>query len=155
MKTKLATFSLLLLASVAGAAQPLAYVALEQPCRALDTRTAPHFPLVPGAVFVVDVMTPCEIPFEAKAVAANITATNTQGAGFISVLRPIGRPETAPTPRTSVLNYVSAGQTVANAALVTLGEPINHWGGVFWLVAAVSGTDVIVDISGYYVPIAP
>lgn len=137
---------------VAGAAQPLAYVPLPESCRLLDTRTT-GTPLEPGVVLPVDVMGPCAIPFEAQAVAANITATNTTGEGFLALPRPVGRPSAAPAPTTSALNYTGPDQTVANAALITLGQPREHWGGVFWIVAGVSGADVIVDVSGYYVPL--
>jgi hypothetical protein len=69
----------------------------------------------------------------------NVTVTNTQGPGFI-LIYPAGGSQ----PTVSTLNYVT-GQTVANAAIVPLGT-----GGAVTVVAGVSGTDLIIDVNGYY-----
>jgi hypothetical protein len=74
-----------------------------------------------------------------RAYSLNITVTNTLGPGFIS-LYPTG----GSAPLVSTLNYV-AGQTIANAAIVPAGT-----GGGITAVAGVSGTDLIIDINGYY-----
>ncbi len=83
---------------------------------------------------------PCTgIPAGASAYSLNITVTNTLGAGFIS-LYPTG----GSAPLVSTLNFV-AGQTIANAAIVPAGT-----GGAITAVAGVSGTDLIIDINGYF-----
>jgi len=69
----------------------------------------------------------------------NITVTNTQGTGFIKVY-----PQGGSAPVVSTLNFV-AGQTVANAAIVPAGS-----GGGITVVAGVAGTDLIIDINGYF-----
>ena len=46
----------------------------------------------------------------------------------------------------STVNYV-AGQTIANAAIVPAGT-----GGGVTVIAGVSGTDLIIDINGYFAP---
>jgi len=69
----------------------------------------------------------------------NITVTNTQGPGFILIY-----PQGGSQPTVSTLNYV-AGQTVANAAIVPAGT-----GGGITVIAGVSGTELIIDINGYF-----
>src|SRR5215831_17882120 len=115
------------------------------PCRIVDTRgpagtfgapslspgVSRNFPLPTG---------PCAgIPTGVGAYSLNVTATNTVGPGFIKIY-----PQGGAAPVVSTLNYV-AGQTVANAAVVPAGTA----GGIT-VVAGVSGTDLIIDINGYY-----
>jgi hypothetical protein len=115
------------------------------PCRIVDTRgpagtfggpslpaSAPrNFPLPTG---------PCAgIPASVSAYSLNITVTNTLGPGFLSIY-----PQGGAAPLISTLNYL-AGETVANAAIVPAGTS----GGIT-VVAGVSGTDLIIDINGYY-----
>ena len=73
------------------------------------------------------------------AYSLNITVTNTLGPGFIKIY-----PQGGSAPVVSTLNYV-AGQTVANAAIVPAGT-----GNGVTVVAGVSGTDLIIDVNGYY-----
>jgi hypothetical protein len=90
-----------------------------------------NFPLPTG---------PCAgIPASVSAYSLNITVTNTLGPGFLSIY-----PQGGAAPLVSTLNYL-AGQTLANAAIVPAGTS----GGVT-VVAGVSGTDLIIDINGYY-----
>ena len=74
-----------------------------------------------------------------EAYSLNITATNAQGAGFILIY-----PQGGAQPPVSTLNYLF-GQTVANAAIVPAGS-----GGGVTVIAGVSGTDLIIDINGYF-----
>jgi hypothetical protein len=129
---------------IEAASSPLPFVAIT-PCRIVDTRgpagtfggpslpasTPRDFPLPSG---------PCAgIPVSASAYSLNITVTNTQGPGFISIY-----PQGGAAPLVSTLNYL-AGQTLANAAIVPAGTS----GGVT-VIAGISGTDLIIDINGYY-----
>jgi hypothetical protein len=115
------------------------------PCRIVDTRApagtfggpalaagAPRdFPLLSG---------PCAgLPPSVQAYSLNITVTNTLGPGFIQLY-----PKGASAPLVSTMNYV-AGQTLANAAIVPAGI-----GSAITAVAGVSGTDLIIDIDGYF-----
>jgi hypothetical protein len=118
------------------------------PCRLVDTRQG-GFPatygtpaLVAGVPRSFDLNSDplCTgIPGSVQAYSLNITATNTQGPGFILIF-----PQGGSQPPVSTLNYVG-GQTVANAAIV----PASASGGVT-VIAGVSGTDLIIDINGYF-----
>ena len=117
------------------------------PCRIVDTRGAVGTfggpALVAGAPRNFPLPTgPCTgIPAGVGGYSLNITVTNTQGPGFILIY-----PQGGTQPVVSTLNYV-AGQTVANAAIVPAGT-----GGGITVVAGVSGTDLIIDINGYFSP---
>lgn len=149
--------ALLAVPAVTGAQERLAFVAIE-PCRLVDTRVplagpgGPTGPLVPGQVAAVPVGPIgdlCGIPVEARAIQANVTATATKGAGFLSIMKALPGPVPVnPQPQTSLLNY-SQGQTVANAATVSLWWQDSL--GYFWVVAGGAGTDIVVDVTGYYV----
>jgi len=115
------------------------------PCRALDTRGngfsgAYGPPSLSAGVprdFVLNGQ--CGVPSAADAVSLNVTVTNTHGPGFI-LIYPTGSPQ----PTVSTLNYVG-GQTVANAAIVLLGDSEG-----VTVVAGVSATDLIVDVNGFF-----
>jgi hypothetical protein len=115
------------------------------PCRIVDTRGpvgpygGPTLPAASPRSFAL-LGGPCTgLPAGVSAYSLNITVTNTQGPGFIS-LYPTG----GSAPLVSTLNYVAA-QTIANAAIVPAGT-----GGAITAVAGVSGTDLIIDINGYF-----
>jgi hypothetical protein len=115
------------------------------PCRIVDTRG-------PDGAYGGPILTqastrsfdlndgPCPgIPAAVAAYSLNVTATQTQGAGFLSIW-----PQGSTPPTVSTLNYV-ANETVANAAIVPAGT-----GGGISVVAGVSGTHLIIDIDGYF-----
>jgi len=115
------------------------------PCRIVDTR-GPAGPygapsLAAGAPRDFDLDGgPCAgIPPGVEAYSLNVTVTNTAGPGFILIF-----PQGGTAPGVSTLNYV-AGDTLANAAIVPAGT-----GGGVTVVAGVSGTDLILDINGYF-----
>jgi hypothetical protein len=115
------------------------------PCRIVDTRGpvgpfgAPALPASLPRSFDLN-NGPCPgIPANAEAYSLNVTVTNTQGPGFI-LINPTG----GPVAVVSTLNY-TAGQTLANAAVVAAGTS-----GQVDFTAGVSGTDLIIDINGYY-----
>src|SRR5215831_7085262 len=115
------------------------------PCRLVDTRgngfTGQFGPpsLAAASPRSFSLTDQCGIPFGAAAVSLNVTVTNTQGPGFLTLY-----PQGSPRPVVSTLNFI-AGQTVANAAVVALG-PLDGLS----VVAGVSGTDLIIDTNGYY-----
>jgi hypothetical protein len=125
---------------------PLPFVAIP-PCRLADTRdgTFPAGygpPSLPAALIRDFVFTGrCGIASTAQAVSTSLAVTNTLGPGFIVTYPAGGSP---PNPLVSSVNYI-AGQTVANAAIVPLGT-----GGAATFAAGVSGTDLIIDVNGYY-----
>ncbi len=121
------------------------------PCRMVDTRgggvfTGSYGPPALAASTARDFeMTsasgPCPgIPYGATAISLNVTVVNTAGPGFIMIY-----PQGGAVPTVSTLNY-NAGQVLANAAIV----PMNSSGGIT-VVAGVSGTDLILDVNGYYI----
>jgi hypothetical protein len=116
------------------------------PCRIVDTRNAgmplgygpPALPPGnPGRSFVL--ANQCGIPSGAQAVSLNVTVVGPQGPGYILLY-----PQGGAQPLVSTLNYLQ-GQTVANAATVPLGT-----GGGITVVAAVSGTELVIDTNGYF-----
>ncbi len=82
------------------------------------------------------------VPQNAKAVALNVTATNPKEAGHLTVYPSGGR-----IPLASSVNF-TAGQTVANAVIAPVGPD----GSINIRNSAWAGTDVVVDVVGYYSP---
>jgi endosialidase-like protein len=130
--------------SAVQAGSPLPFISLT-PCRIADTRgngfTGAYGPpaLAVGSPRNFPLFGQCGIPVSAGAVSLNITVTNTQGSGFIKIF-----PAGVAAPVVSTLNYV-AGQTVANAAVVPVGS-----GGAVTVAAGAAGTDLIIDVNGFY-----
>jgi sugar lactone lactonase YvrE len=83
------------------------------------------------------------VPPTATAVVLNVTATNAAAAGFVQVL-PTGR---AAFGSSSSLNINKAGETVPNLVIA----PIGNGGDVTFY--SQSGTDLVVDLFGFYEPI--
>jgi hypothetical protein len=78
------------------------------------------------------------VPPNARSVVLNVTATEPDGSGFLTVF-----PGGAPRPLSSNLNYV-AGQTIPNAVIVGLGPTGTV--DIFSLAAS----HVVVDVVGYF-----
>ncbi|MBK9965878.1 MAG: hypothetical protein IPP07_13625 [Holophagales bacterium] len=121
------------------------------PCRMVDTRGGGVWtgsygpPALAGSSARSFPMTsasgPCPgIPTGAAAISLNITVVNTAGPGFIMIY-----PQGGAVPTVSTLNY-NAGQVLGNAAIV----PMSATGGIT-VVAGVSGTDLILDVNGYFI----
>jgi len=119
------------------------------PCRLVDTRQA-GFPAGYGPPslsagvprnFDLDSDPQCPgIPGGVAAYSLNFTVTNVQGPGFLKVF-----PQGGSTPvDISTLNYIP-GQNTANAAIVPAGVD-----GAITVISGVSGTDLIIDINGYF-----
>ncbi len=109
------------------------------PTRVLDTRQEPSPPTAPvsslsrliGATAVVP-------PHAAIAIAFNITVTESGGAGFVTAW-----PAHTARPLVSNLNATRSGQTVPNAAIVTLGlDELALY--------TQSGAHLVIDINGWY-----
>ena len=134
------------------AAQP-PYVAVS-PERLLDTRIgvgAPAGKLTAGATLVLQVTGAgaTAIPPNASAVALNVTVTEPDAPGFLTVW-PCGSPQ----PLASNVNY-SAGQTIPNLVVVKLGA-----GGTVCF-AGQATTHIVADVDGWfsasptYTPVTP
>ncbi|NNN21863.1 MAG: hypothetical protein HKL80_07685, partial [Acidimicrobiales bacterium] len=117
------------------------------PSRIFDSRNNSGFQgqgetLAPGASINVIVANQGGIPpSNAKVVVANITATNTQGPGYLVVY-----PSGTTKPDTSTLNWNGVGQSVANSAAITLGSN----GEITITNGGATSVDVIVDVTGWY-----
>ena len=96
--------------------------------------------LAAGSTLDVAVAGRCGVGANATAVAATVAVIDPAAPGFATIF-----PQGAQRPDTSTVNY-GPGEVVANSQLIALGA-----GGmsVYSLVA----TDVIVDITGYFVPV--
>jgi LPXTG-site transpeptidase (sortase) family protein len=80
------------------------------------------------------------VPVNATAVVLNVTAAASQGAGYVTVF-----PGDQGLPNTSNVNVERPDQTVANLVTVQLGQAyVNVYTSV--------GTQLIVDVFGYYAP---
>lgn len=75
---------------------------------------------------------------DAAAVAANVTVTRTEDAGFV-----VAHPAGTPTPGTSTVNHPSASRTVANFALVGTSDR-----GI--AIEAYEATHLVVDVTGWF-----
>jgi hypothetical protein len=113
------------------------------PTRVLDSRIGLGVPgkLAAGSSFVLDIGGVAPVPAGATAVVLNVTATNPDGASFVSAW-----PADKTQSTTSVINVESPGQTIAN--LVTV--PMDAAGGVAFFTQR--GLDLIADVQGYYSP---
>ncbi len=109
------------------------------PQRVLDTRTTAT-PLRAGTDQVLQLTGRAGVPAGAKAVAVNLTVTDATGSLDVQ-LYPGG---SKPTARTSSINVVR-GQTLANAAVATLGPD-----GTIGLRVSAGQVSVVIDVVGYY-----
>jgi hypothetical protein len=134
--------------TMADVSEASVFVAVD-PCRLVDTRQAGFPagygpPALSGGVprnFDLDSDPQCPgIPAGVAAYSLNFTVTNVQGPGFLKVF-----PQGGSIPLDiSTLNYIP-GQNIANAAIVPAGT-----GGGITVISGVSGTDLIIDINGYF-----
>ncbi|MFI6147094.1 PKD domain-containing protein [Streptomyces sp. NPDC051109] len=114
------------------------------PVRAVDTRSGQGAPQgqVGGRKSIGVQLGGWYVPSNATAVALNVTVTNPREAGHLTAY-----PSGQQAPNTSNLNF-TARQTVANSVVVPVGADgkVNIFNGAW------AGTDVIVDVVGYYSP---
>ncbi|MBT2478799.1 PKD domain-containing protein [Streptomyces sp. ISL-94] len=115
------------------------------PARLVDSREGlgTSKGLVPGfGTFTAQMSGLGGVPAGATAVALNVTITEPQAAGHLTVY-PAGQAASS----TSNLNF-SGGQTIANAVIV----PVSADGKINVRNGSWAGTHVIVDVVGYYSP---
>lgn len=114
------------------------------PCRLFDSRDPGLGPLPSGVEQSVDTYGICGIPPTAKAVSVNVTVTQPNGGGFVTLY-----PGHLAPPGTSTINF-SAGQTRANNAIMFLALDDSGTLGVVPVVAGGGAVHVIVDVNGYF-----
>ena len=127
--------------AVAGRYRPLV------PARILDTRdgTGGGVRLGPGASLDLQVAGAGGVPATGvDAAVLNVVATQTTATSFVTV-----SPAGSPPPLVSNLNF-DAGDTVANRVLVKLGT-----GGKVTIYNLAGGTDIVVDVGGWYTDSTP
>jgi hypothetical protein len=128
----------------AGYVGPLGYSTVT-PCRVADTRgngfTGAYGPPAIAASTARDLTLTgvCGIPSGARAASQNLTVVYAQGPGFI-----VQYPTGAVPGNDSTLNYLP-GDVRGNGLFASMNVA-----GVATYVAGVSGTDVVVDTSGYF-----
>jgi hypothetical protein len=119
------------------------------PARLLETRGGPDMGTIDGqqlavgrrparSVTPVQVIGRGEVPAGATAVVLNVTVTEPDASGYVTVF-PCG----AGRPNASNLNY-AAGQTIANAVTARVGQD-----GTVCLYT-LSSTELVVDVTGFY-----
>ncbi len=101
--------------------------------RVIDARDARH--VETGKVVARNV-----VPPGATAITYNLTVTNTDGPGYVFLA-----PGNATQITASSINYAAPGTTIANGGTVKLDAQRR-----LKAFCAVGGTDVIVDVTGYY-----
>lgn len=119
------------------------FVELPAAQRVLDSRSIPPVaPLRSGEVRAVPMPSGVD-PALVSALVVTVTATRTTGPGWVQAV-PAGRPDAIGA--TSTLN-ITAGDTVANAAIV----PVGSGSGIALTAFFIDGGrgDVIVDVTGY------
>ena len=106
------------------------------PIRLIDTRD--HWHLAPWGGTTVEVSSATPWPANTAAVALNVTATDPWNVGYVTAY-----PAGSPRPFSSNLNVTALDQTIANHAIVRLGER-----GVSLFTQ--SGTNLVADAAGWY-----
>jgi len=122
------------------------------PCRVIDTSvgTGGFNGQLPnggtGTLFTVKGATPCNIPVDAVAVAANATAVGTQDQGFLALF-----PGANAWPGVSNVNFF-AGDTIGNGALIPLSAGASDLAvlAVAANPATVGVADFTLDVTGYF-----
>lgn len=122
-------------------------IVLPTPIRVFDSREASS--VLGGAKFttgdaVAVTVSEAYDPVQATAVFANITITDTEGAGFLTVWAGDASGESEP-PATSNVNWTATGMTLANLALTQ----IDIENSIEIRCGGAGSAHVIVDIQGY------
>jgi hypothetical protein len=105
------------------------------PTRRLDTRDDPRNV---GPVGAIEVGVSGLVPSGAAAIATNVTLDRTNDAGYVTAY-----PAGTPLPEVSTVNATRPDDTIANAAITRLSTR----GTAYF---SDRGTDVIVDVTGYF-----
>jgi hypothetical protein len=130
------------------------------PCRVVDSRSnlGTSGILLPGQIRNITFRGKCGLPgltgdggLESNAVVAvamNVVAANPAGAGHLSAW-----PSNREQPASSILNYATAN--VANGIILPMCDQLNVAvsvcaGGDIKFQSAVSPTDLVIDVTGYY-----
>lgn len=118
--------------------------------RSIDSPLNPGLPLAQFVQFELNGDNTIQFPDEAVAVTYNVTVTETVGAGFVQV---DGYNNASGT--TSTVNWSEANQTIANSGVSILTSAFGDSGALGIWVGGAPGAEahVILDITGYYMPV--
>jgi hypothetical protein len=109
------------------------------PTRVLDTRQEPTAPTSPTSSVTRLIGSTSVVPPDSSvAIVANVTATQSNGAGYITAW-----PANTDRPLVSNLNTTRPGQTIPNAAIVPLGQDELS-------LFTQTGAQLIIDVEGWY-----
>ncbi len=114
------------------------------PCRLVDTRDAAlggPLPLPPGPAFFTAAAGMCGVPYSARALALNVTVTQSTTAGYLKLY-----PQGATAPAASFVNY-QAGQTRANSGVIGVDSSSRF---AVEVGQGAGSAHVIVDVVGYF-----
>ena len=131
--------------ALANITSPLPFIGVT-PCRIADTRgngfEGDYGPpsLVADATRNFTITGQCGVPANAAAVSFNFGALNAAGPGDLRVF-----PAGSGVPLVSTLNYNANTPSIANAAIVPLGD-----GGAITVQADAVAIDLIIDVNGYF-----
>jgi hypothetical protein len=114
------------------------------PCRVADTRNPPGLPLAANSTRVFPVAGQCDIPFDARAVAFNVTAVSPSDPGNLRLF-----PEGQAMPDASAVNF-SAGATRANNAVIPLGVDGQIAVRCDMPMGSAGATHLVLDVFGYF-----
>jgi len=114
---------------------------LTTPVRAYDSRSAPEGKITNNATRVLD-LSKFGVPIGAKAAIINLTATRTEGTGFLTAYSNA----LTTLPGTSTVNFFPAAD-VANETTVA----VDGAGKIKITVGPVGSTDYLVDVVGYLI----
>jgi hypothetical protein len=117
------------------------------PIRVFDSRRPDNFfarKLTSGDNVAVAVSSAYQGDDTASAVFVNITITQTEGAGYLSIVGDDASGEATP-PTTSNINWSTGGQTLANLTLSTVGSEHS----IAIRCGGFGSAHVIVDVFGY------
>ena len=112
-----------------------------QPCRLVDKRTAPGTRLATGQTTTLQVTGRCSVPTGAVAAAISVTVVDAGAAGFLTVW-PAGKAQ----PLASTVTWSRGGDVLANGSVIALSSD-----GTISVFAS-AATDIVVDVSGVFVP---
>jgi hypothetical protein len=134
-----------------GIAQPASAVGFTYtpivPYRSLDTRGTPKLTL--NEFFDIDLVTDefgnPAIASNVAAVTYNMTVTQTQGSGFLTMW-----PADADPPNVSNINWSSSGLDLANGGTVKLGTSPDSGAGSVSIFCGGLATHLLIDVTGYY-----
>jgi PKD repeat protein len=128
------------------ASVPLDFYTLS-PCRVLDTRYGS--PLGSGTAKILSLEGGCEIPADARAIAANVTIVNPLSLGTVALY-----PGNYPPVGTATINFVP-GNTISNNGILALSTDGSTTLAAFASLAAGGTVNLVIDVFGYFVPGPP